>query len=160
MNLRTAAHPSRTALTAFALALGVTTAGAIIVVQAIGGDAGPASPAQTPTPAADWTPADAAPQVEGLQPIDPADVPEEGLVMGRLRVLPAGSVPGDAYSFELEPGEQMQPWDPAVSMITVEPSEIVIPESAEWTVDRGLGGMVTTGESPRLVQESVTIRPV
>ena len=146
-------RPSRTWLTAFAVALGATTAGAIALVSAnSGSDEVPDGPPE----AEDWTPADPAPEVMRLEPVDPSDVPADGLVIGRLRLLPPGSVPGDAYAFQLHPNEQMHTWDPAVSEIDVEPGDFAVPETADWSVDRH-GGMVTTGENPRLVQEAITI---
>lgn len=147
-------RPSKSGMVGFAIALAVTGAGAVGV--ALANNDG--SPGKDPG-AATWSPADPSPGAEGLRELDRSQVPAAGLVVDRVRILPTGSVPQGNYAFKLYPGEQMRGWDPRVEPLDLEQTDVIVPVSEGWQVERSSGGYITVGGNPRLVEESIMIQP-
>jgi hypothetical protein len=160
-----ARRPSRTALASFAIALALTVSAALTIVVATGGDE-PPQPQGTA-----FVPADPAPTVAGVEPLDRSRVGTDGLILGRIKVLPTGSVPTtgrrdfDARTPEvgdpkerLRPDEEARRWEPRFSDENRPDSLLVIPDSADWSVERGGAAVaVSASGAVRLLEEGVLI---
>jgi len=148
-------RPSRLAIGSFAVGLALTLGGVIGAALAASQNSD-LQPASSPTA---FVPANAAPTVPGLKALSPSDVPEGGLSIGNLRVLPVGKTPNYSYHAQPGPGETLVRVDPGDKL----PSSahlLAVPESTSWTVSRGAAEIAqASDETTRVLMEGAVIHP-
>lgn len=155
-------RPSRAELLGFGGGVALVAGAALgVAVATSGGDAQTA----TPPRATVFVPANPAPAVDGLTRIVRSNVPPGGLVVGRMRILPTGSVPSgtgrvaSAGDFKDRARADETPWRWEPQSGEVAPAGLlIVPSSKDWSVRReGALLAVASGGAARVVEEGATI---